>query len=217
MVQGIKALLRAAFLLMGLMALGPVHAQREATGLSAAAKTFQRYFDEAATEFNVPVELLQGIAYVETRWQPIVPQGYAGKVPEHGVAVESHHGKPVGYGIMGLHDDPYYGHALIEAARLIGQPPATLQSASRANIRGAAALLSHYGAPRTRASPLEAWEAPLARYSGIPQRDVAQLYTYEIFAAIKQGRRSSQYAVTPRAVDLEKIYGKESLKRLSAQ
>ncbi|QAU33025.1 hypothetical protein [Janthinobacterium sp. 17J80-10] len=215
MVPGIITLLRTAFLLMGLMAMGPVHAQREATGLTATAKTFQHYFDEAAIEFNVPVELLQGIAYVETRWQPIVPKGYAGKMPEYGVAVESHHGKPVGYGIMGLHDDPYHGHSLIEAARLIGQHPATLQSASRANIRGAAALLSRYGAPRTTASPLEAWEAPLARYSGIPQRDVAQLYTYEIFAAIKQGRRSSQYAITPRPVDLEKIYGTDGLKRLS--
>lgn len=207
---------RAAILLMGLMVMGPAHAQREATGLNAAAKAFQHYFDEAAIEFNVPVELLQGIAYVETRWQPIVPKGYGGKMPEHGMAVESHHGKPVGYGIMGLHDDPYYGHSLVEAARLIGQHPAALKSSSRANIRGAAALLSRYGAPRTRASPLETWEAPLARYSGILQRDVAQLYTYEIFTAIKQGRRSSQYAVTPRPVDLEKIYGKEGLKRLSA-
>lgn len=215
MAFAITILLRAAWLFLGLMMTGPVQAQPEAIRLSAAATTFQRYFEQAANEFDVPVELLQGIAYVETRWQPIVPQGYQGKVPEHGVVV-AQHGKPVGYGIMGMHDDAYFGHSLIEAARLTGQHPALLKSDSRANIRGAAALLARYGAPRTRASPLEAWEAPLARYSGIPQHDVAQLYTYEIFAAIRQGRHSSQYAISPRPVDLEKIYGKENLKRLSA-
>ena len=130
--------------------------------------------------------------------------------------VEPHNGMPVGYGIMGLHDDPHFGHSLVKAARLIGQPPATLQTDTRANIRGAAALLSRYGTPRTSASPLEAWEAPLAKFSGIPQRDAAQLYTYEIFAAIDQGRRSDQYAITQRHIDLEKIYGKKTLKRLSA-
>lgn len=212
----IKALLRAVFLLMGLMVPLQVQAEREATPLSMAAKTYQQYFKEAAIEFNVPVELLQGIAYVETRWQPIVPKGHAGKAKEGNVEVEPHNGRPVGYGIMGLHDDSYFGHSLIKAARLIGQRPATLQTDTRANIRGAAALLSRYGAPNTAASPLEAWEAALAKYSGIPQRDVAQLYTYEIFAAIDQGRRSDQFAITQRHIDLEKIYGKETLKRLSA-
>ena len=216
MVRLIKTLLHSAFLLAGLVTMSAADAGRDTTGLSPQARTFQQYFKEAANEFNVPVELLQGIAYAETRWQPIVPKGHTGKMPEHGVEVEAHHGKPVGYGIMALHDDPYFGHSLIRAARLIGQPPATLQSDMRANIRGAAALLSEYGAPLTRASPLEAWEAALARYSGIAQRDVAQLYTYEIFTAVDQGRRSDQFAVTRRPIDLEKIYGKEALKRLSA-
>jgi hypothetical protein len=216
MMRLIKTLLHAAFLLVGLMVMTAADAGRDAPGLSPQAKTFQQYFEEAAIEFNVPVELLQGIAYAETRWQPIVPKGHTGKMPEHGVEVESHHGMPTGYGVMGLHDDPYFGHSLIRAARLIGQRPATLQSDMRANIRGAAALLSRYGAPHTRASPLEAWEAALAKYSGIAQRDGAQLYTYEIFAAIDQGRRSDQFAVTRRPIDLEKIYGKETLKRLSA-
>jgi soluble lytic murein transglycosylase-like protein len=216
MARLITTLLHSAFLLAILMMASAVGASDNVPGLSPQARKFQQYFEEAAMEFNVPVELLQGIAYAETRWQPIMPKGYQGKMPEHAVEVESHQGKPVGYGIMSLHDDPYFGHSLLRAARLIGQRPAGLQKDTRTNIRGAAALLSQYGAPLTRASPLESWEAALARYSGINQRDVAQLYTYEIFTAIYQGRRSDQFVVTQRPVDLEKIYGKKTLKRLSA-
>lgn len=212
----INARLCAVFFTIGLMVPLLAYADREPVALTMEAKKYQQFLKEAAIEFNVPVELLQGIAYAETRWRPILPKGHAGKVQKGSMEVESHNGMPVGYGIMGLHDDPHFGHSLVKAAKLIGQRPATLQTDMRANIRGAAALLSRYGAPRTRASPLEAWEAPLAKFSGIPQRDAAQLYTYEIFSAINQGRQSDQFAITQRHIDLEKIYGKETLKRLSA-
>lgn len=95
---------------------------------------------------------------------------------------------PHGYGIMGLHEDDYFGRSLSKAAALIRETPATLLSDTRANIRGAAALLAQHGARKTRFFPLEDWEDAVARYSGIPQREIAQLYTYEIFTAIRQGR-----------------------------
>lgn len=212
----IKIRWRAAFFLTGMMLSLLAHADTGAIGLTPDAKRYQQYFREAAIEFNVPVELLQAIAYVETRWQPVVPQRRGEEAQGEGIVAEPHHGRPVGYGIMGLHDDPHFGRSLTEAAKLIGQKPAALQSDTRANIRGAAALLSRYGAPHTRQSRLEAWEAALARYSGIPQRDIAQLYTYEIFSAIDQGRQSEQFAISQRDVDLEKIYDRETLKRLSA-
>jgi len=34
-----------------------------------------QYFMEASKEFNVPVELLESIAYAETRWRSHVPKG----------------------------------------------------------------------------------------------------------------------------------------------
>lgn len=185
--------------------------------LNLHAKKYQQYFAEASAEFDVPVELLEAIAYAETRWHQHVPKGQARKNGEPDVEVDPHGGMPPNYGIMGLRNDSYFGQSLIQAAALIRENPATLISDTRANVRGAAALLSHYSARKTRAFPLEDWEEAVARYSGIPQREIAQIYTYEIFTAIRQGREDSQYKIKQRHVEMEKIYGKEKLKKLSAR
>ncbi len=213
----IKARLFAAFFAVGVAATPLAFADGKPTELTIYAKKYQRMFDEAAAEFNVPVELLQAIAYSETRWRPHVPKGQAKKTDEAVVEVETHGGMPPGFGIMGLHDDNYFGHSLREAAALIRQSPETLLTDTRANIRGAAALLSQYSGRKTRSFPLEDWEDAVARYSGIPQRDIAQMYTYEIFTAIRQGRESDQFKIKQRQVEMEKVYGKDKLRKLSAR
>jgi hypothetical protein len=185
--------------------------------LNSYAKTYERWFDDAAAEFNVPVELLHAIAYAETRWKPIVPPGYAKKTSEPVMEVERHAGDmPPVYGIMGLRNDTYFGTSLNQAAALIGVPPANLLTDSRANIRGAAALLAKLGNGKDRFTPLEQWEDALAKFSGIPQREIAELHTYEMLNAVHGGRSSNEYKIKQRHVDLEKIYGKEKLQKLSA-
>lgn len=184
--------------------------------LSVSAKQYKQYFKEASSEFNVPVELLEAIAYAETRWHQHVPKGQARKNGEPDVEVDPHGGMPPNYGIMGLRNDTHFGTSLVQAAGLIREQPATLISNTRANIRGAAALLAHYGARKTRAFPLEDWEQAVALYSGIPQREIAQLYTYEIFTAIRQGREGADYKIRQRHVEMEKIYGRDKLKKLAA-
>lgn len=185
--------------------------------LTTFAKRYQQYFAEASAEFNVPVELLESIAYAETRWHPHVLKGRKKNTGEPEVEVESHDGMPPSYGIMGLRDDPYFGHSLSQGAALIRVTPEVAASDTRSNIRAAAALLSQYGARKTRAFPLEDWEDALARYSGIPQREIGQIYTYEIYTAIRQGRASDQFKVGQRHVEMEKIYGKDKLRKLSAR
>ncbi|MES2317092.1 MAG: hypothetical protein V4631_06315 [Pseudomonadota bacterium] len=211
------AALFAALCVAG-MATPPVAlADGKAKVLNPHANRYQRLFEEAAAEFNVPVELLQAIAYAETRWRPHVPKGQLMKAAEPVVELEDHGAMPHGYGIMGLHEDDYFGRSLSKAAALIRETPATLLSDSRANIRGAAALLAQYGARKTRAFPLEDWEDAVAKYSGIPQRDIAQMYTYEIFTAIRQGREGDEFKIKQRHVEMEKVYGKEKLRKLSAR
>jgi hypothetical protein len=188
--------------------------QRE---LSAHAKRYQQYFNEAAAEFNVPVALLEAIAYAETRWHPHVPKGRLKKNGEPEVEVESHDGMPLSYGIMGLRNDDFFGHSLVQGAALIRVTPEEAASDTRANIRAAAALLSQYSARKTRAFPLEDWEDAVAKYSGIPQREIAQIYTYEILTAIRQGRESGEFKVTQKHVEMEKVYGKDKLRKLSAR
>ncbi|OON64274.1 hypothetical protein B0920_13380 [Massilia sp. KIM] len=194
----------------------PCHAGAEAPALDAAAQRYQQWFRAAAEEFGVPVELLEAIAYAETRWQPHVPRGRRKGAGEPEVEVEPHHGMPIGYGIMGLRDDVFFGRSLRQGAALIGLTPAQAAEDTRSNIRAAAALLARHGAPGSRAAALEDWEAAVARYSGIAQADISRIYTYEVFAAIQEGRAGQRYRIGKRPVALEAIYGKALLDRLSA-
>lgn len=213
----INATLLSALCIIGLAGSPPVLADGPKIGRNAQAHRYQKMFEEASAEFNVPVELLQAIAYAETRWKPHVPKGHSMKSGEAAVELHDHGGMPLGYGIMGLHEDGYFGRSLSAAAALIRETPATLLTDSRANIRGAAALLAQYGTRKTRAFPLEEWEEAVAKYSGIPQREIAQLYTHEIFTAIRQGREGVDFKVGQKHVEMEKVYGKEKLKKLSAR
>lgn len=170
--------------------------------LSPAARRHQQDFDAAAIAFDVPRALLEGIAWIETRWQ--VPSG-------------AHHGMPPSHGIMGLRDDPHFGRSLRLAATLSGLPSLQLALDTRSCIRGAAALLARYGDGKTRAHPLEEWEDALARFSGIPQRAIAQIHTYDLYMAIHAGRQGRGYHVTRHPIDLERIYGAARLAALSAR
>jgi hypothetical protein len=212
----LKACLLAAFC-AGLAASPLALADGKPSELTQSAKRYQQYFNEASNEFNVPVELLEAIAYAETRWHPHVAKGQLRKNGEPEVEAGSHDGMPPSYGIMGLRDDSYFGHSLSQGAALIRVTPAQAATDTRSNIRAAAALLSQHSARKTRAFPLEDWEAALAKYSGIPQREIAQIYTYEILTSIRQGRASDQFKVSQKHVEMEKVYGKDKLRKLSAR
>jgi hypothetical protein len=175
------------------------------TELNPTALRHHQMFDAAAREFDVPRALLEALAWAETRWRPESPQS------------GSHHGMPLSHGIMGLRDDPHFGRSLRLAAALLGMPSRRLALDTPGNIRGAAALLALYGSGLTRQSPLEAWEAALARLSGIAGRDIAQIHTYDIYKAIREGRQGPDFAVTRHPVDLARIYGQARLDVLSAR
>jgi hypothetical protein len=210
MLSRVKSLLAATLLAAGMS--GACAAE-----LKGFPRIYELWFEQAAAEFNVPVELLQGVAYAETRWRPVVPKGLAKKTGEDFIEVDFHEGEmPAVYGIMGLRNDGHFGRSLVQAAALIRELPETLVTDTRANIRGAAALLAQYGNRKDRNTPLELWEEALAKFSGIPDRAIAELQTYEILNAVSHGRSSDYYKIKQRKVDLEKVYGPEKLEKLSA-
>src|SRR6185295_14751139 len=169
-----------------------------AFGLSDDAQQLDRMFVRAADEFGVPADVLRSIAFVESRWSnDNAPSG----------------DMPRAYGVMGLRDDDWFGHSLVDAAAFIGRTPEELKSDPELNIRGAAALLAQLG---RGARTIEEWEPAVAKFSGIPQPEIARVYTYDVFNSIRAGRRSDDYAIRAHDVDLAKIYGEERLRVLSA-
>ena len=123
-------------------------------GQQASQRAYNPLFEQAANEFGVPVDLLKGIAFAETRWDHLV---WA-----EGDTISSCSGMPRAYGVMGLWDNEHFGHSLREAAALIGRDPADLKKDPLCNIRGAAALLHRFydATPRTfdvASAEIESW------------------------------------------------------------
>ena len=90
-------------------------------------------FERAGQEFNVPADVLKGIAFAETRWSQLT---WA-----EGDTASPCNGMPRPYGIMSLWNNNHFGHSLLIAAALIGKTPDDLKNDVFQNIRGAAALL----------------------------------------------------------------------------
>lgn len=187
--------------------------------LSAEAAQIARWIDQASAEFDVPVEVLQAVAFVESRWRHLVPEPHFDEIEMYAgrtIRVPDQNAQPPAYGVMGLRDDHHFGYSLREAAALIGRTPDELKASPELNIRGAAALLRSLSGGATRSTALEHWEAAIALYSGIPEPQIADMYTYDVLNTIISGRTSDRFAVRQQELDLEFVYGREKLQTLSA-
>jgi len=139
-----------------------------------------KYFNDASKEFNIPIEILEGIAFIESHWVQIIPTN------------NGENNMPPAYGIMGLRNDEWFGYSLNDAAKLIHVIPEKLKTDVQANIRGASALLKKYADEEIsktgkKLNKLEDWKNILEKYSGIPQSKVSQLYSRDIFYIISKG------------------------------
>src|SRR5258706_9009748 len=105
-------------LLAVLLSLLAVSAFARDVDLANEARQMDRVFADAARESGVPAELLRAIAYVETRWTQRTPG-----------ALQGDDAPPPSYGVMGLRDDDWFGHSLVDAAAMIGRTPEELKRA----------------------------------------------------------------------------------------
>jgi N-acetyl-anhydromuramyl-L-alanine amidase AmpD/N-acetylneuraminic acid mutarotase len=142
--------------------------------------------ENASSEFGVPLPVLQGLAFVESRWNQVIPQGNSDS--------------QAAYGVMGLRDDDWFGHSLLQASRLIGQTPEQLRQDATANIRGTAALLAvlyKQQYPRASASTqdMALWEPILEKYSGIHDQQLAKSFAFQVFSRVYQGLSGPGFVV----------------------
>lgn len=182
------------------------------------AANYPALFEKAAKEFNVPVEILQGVSFAETRWEHLT-------WPE-GETVSPENGMPRPYGIMSLWDNEYFGHSLIDAAKLIGKTPEDLKKDPLDNMRGAAALLKQIydKTPKPADSTpeeLESWRYAIAEYSGIPEPDLKHQHAFDVYHHLSEGY--DQYGIKLQKVpglkldqmyaEVKKIKEEERIKR----
>jgi len=176
------------------------------------AANYPALFEQAAQEFQVPADILKGVAFAETRWEQLTwPPGETAS-PETGM--------PRPYGIMSLWDNPYFGHSLIEAAALIGKSPEALKQDPLQNMRGAAALLRQiYDAnPKpegTTAADVESWRYAIRQYCGIPEPDLNARHALDVYVFMSQGYHQYGIEWNARPVNLEPI--REETRRIVAE
>jgi hypothetical protein len=152
-------------------------------------ESFDALFREAGGEFNVPPALLKSIAFVQTRYQMVE-------------GTEEFEGRPAAYGMMALS-----GARLEEGAKLAGVTVEQARTDARANVRAAAALLSHHAEAlrldRTQASK---WAPAVAEVSGIENEEGRRSFVQdEVFrvARLGLGTLSREWAASGQALTAE--------------
>ena len=166
------------------------------------ALNYPALFEKVAQEFNVPADILKGVAFAETRWEQLTwPPGETAS-PETGM--------PRPYGIMSLWDNQYFGHSLLEAAALIGQTPDALKEDAYQNMRGGAALLRKiYDATAkpegTTEADIESWRYAIRKYCGIPEPDLNAQHALDVYVFLSKGYHQYGIEWDARPVNLEPI------------
>ncbi|MBA3465318.1 MAG: hypothetical protein H0T46_35630, partial [Deltaproteobacteria bacterium] len=127
-------------------------------------------FDSAARAFNVPVDLLKAISYVETRWQHVAGE-------EHDL------GRPAGAGVFAL-----WGDNLDRGAAAAGFDLDTVRDDRDANIHAAAARLAEIAAARgISGNDMMAWRPVIAEFAQNPDDEGRAAYVDDVLRVLSGG------------------------------
>lgn len=158
-----------------------------ATFLRAQVPDLNACFQSAAVQYNVPVDVLKAVAYAETKFYHHIPDSPVG-----------HNGKPAAYGIMGLRNDGWFGYSLKTGAALINRTEEEVINDVRLNILAGAAYLASIAERRKEInSDINSWRYVLEEYSGIPQVQVKEFYSFDVFHALKNGVENNGVELMP--------------------
>ena len=144
--------------------------------LTRGTSPLEDSFEQVATEYQVPVELLKGIAWVETRVQsPGTTASMTG-----------------GYGLMNLVDREDW-NGLERGAALTGSDRGRIKLEETSNLRAAAAFLreladkSFADFPNLNPHDPADWWHAVSLYPGLDSATGAVDYAAQVFRAIDQG------------------------------
>ncbi|MFF9310044.1 N-acetylmuramoyl-L-alanine amidase [Streptomyces sp. NPDC014748] len=204
------AAVASAALLLPLLGAAP---SAGATAPAAGDDTgrLQRAFTSAAAEYHVPLSVLLGVSYLQSRWDghggaPSVTGGYGpmhltdahtalARAPHHSEGAEDARGDSARPALHPTQTVPTNAQlparlkTLTAAAGLTGIPAERLRTDEAANIEGGAALLA--AAQRRLGEPLSAdpadWYGAVARFSGADDSATAAAYANDVYGVIRSG------------------------------
>ena len=166
-------------LVLGLGALAP--AQAASVVSEGEAARLDAIFRDAATRWDVPVQVLQALAVQESgmRSAPRVPElDFCG----------AHHGEGQGaVGVMGLRHRGEHGATIHAAAAAAGLSEAVVAALTEANVQAAAALLRQMAGPHARVDVPEDWWAAVAAWSGLDGAS-SDGYAADVMQTVHDGR-----------------------------
>jgi N-acetyl-anhydromuramyl-L-alanine amidase AmpD len=126
-------------------------------------------FSAAAREYNVPVDLLKAVSYVETRWEPVVG--------------EADFDRAAGVGVFGL-----AGENLTRGAAAAGLDEETVKTDTHANIEAGAARLAELAAARgISGDDLMAWAPVLEDFAQVDDADARAAYVSDVQTVLAGG------------------------------
>ncbi|GAA0930168.1 N-acetylmuramoyl-L-alanine amidase [Streptomyces thermoalcalitolerans] len=204
--RGAVGAVASAMLLVPLLGAAPsVRASVDDTG------RLQRAFASAAAEHRVPLGVLLGVSYLQSRWEghggaPSVTGGYGPmhltdartaltRASHHHAGTEDPRGDDARAALRPVAKVPENSalparlKTLTKAAELTGIPAERLRSDDSANIRGGAALLA--AAQKQLGEPLSPdpadWYGAVARFSGADDSATAAAYADDVYDVIRSG------------------------------
>lgn len=130
-------------------------------------------FEAAARTFDVPVDLLKAIAYVETQWQNVTGE-------------DDELGRPAGAGVFGL-----WGDNLARGAAAAQLETDDVRTDDDANIAAAAARLAELALQHgVRGSDLMAWREVIAAFAQNPDDEARAAYVDDVVRVLAGGAQS---------------------------
>lgn len=136
-----------------------------------SVETYRKYFNDAAREFNVPVEILMATAQVQSNWAQVSESLYGS------------------WGVMGIIEN-HSTTQISQAAALLNVSAESIKRNAVTNIRAAAALLAEYQKNRRTTPKIESWFESLKDLTGLTDSQMKHELAARIFELIKTGSKS---------------------------
>lgn len=196
----------------------PALAQRlrhEESRLRAERASYPGHFRRAYASYpRIPRGTLEAIAFVQSRWQHLVP-------PRDADA--GHHHMPPAWGVMGLYHGDGFADQVGEAAAVLGVSAEQVKRDAATNILAAAALLDRQLRGK-QIDGLEALAPELALYAGFsPQPGAGRIdeyarasFAFDVLLALDRGVDEKGMVVPERAVEWERAFAADTLVKLNA-